>query len=81
MTYPYPTPVLFKPLNVLLVLRGAELYTGLVVWPHQSQVQRENNFPSLAGHTVIDTSQDATVLGRLGMPWLKLRWQLTSNPF
>lgn len=71
---------MLKPLNVLLVLRGAELYTGLV-WFHQSQVQRENNFHSLADHTVIDTSQDATVLGHLGMPWLKLRWRLTSNPF
>ncbi|KAJ7423221.1 hypothetical protein BTVI_10719 [Pitangus sulphuratus] len=54
-------------LNVSLVVRGPKLKTELKVWPHQCQVQGDDHFPSLAGHTISDTSQDAIgLLGNLG---------------
>ncbi|KAK4826718.1 LOW QUALITY PROTEIN: hypothetical protein QYF61_010933 [Mycteria americana] len=54
-------------LNVSLVLRGPKLNTGFEVRPHQCQVQGDNHFPSPAGHTIFDTSQDAVgLLGHLG---------------
>ena len=37
------------------------------MWPHHCQVQGDNHFPGPAGHTVSDTSQDASgLLGHLG---------------
>ncbi|KAK4832354.1 hypothetical protein QYF61_021953, partial [Mycteria americana] len=54
-------------LSVLLVMRGPKLNTGFKVRPHQCQVQGDNHFPSPAGHTISDTSQDAIgLLGHLG---------------
>ncbi|KAK4826384.1 hypothetical protein QYF61_008055 [Mycteria americana] len=54
-------------LNVSLVARGPKLNTVFEVWPHQCRVQVDNHFPSPAGHTVSDTSQDAIgFLGHLG---------------
>ncbi|KAK4827170.1 LOW QUALITY PROTEIN: hypothetical protein QYF61_015132 [Mycteria americana] len=54
-------------LNVLLVVRGPKLNTVFEVQPHQCQVQGHNHFPSPAGHTIPDTSQDAVgFLGPLG---------------
>ncbi|KAK4829933.1 hypothetical protein QYF61_007656 [Mycteria americana] len=54
-------------LNVLLVLRGPKLNTVFKVQPHQCQVQGHDHFPSPAGHTIPDTSQDAVgFLGHLG---------------
>ncbi|KAK4827238.1 hypothetical protein QYF61_015685 [Mycteria americana] len=54
-------------LNVSLVVRGPKLNTGFEVRPHQCQVQGHNHFPSPAGHTMSDTSQDAVgFLGHLG---------------
>ncbi|KAK4828228.1 hypothetical protein QYF61_024723 [Mycteria americana] len=51
-------------LNVSLVVR---VNTVFEVWPHQYQVQGDNHFPSPAGHTISDTSQDAIgFLGHLG---------------
>ncbi|KAK4815248.1 hypothetical protein QYF61_023695 [Mycteria americana] len=56
-----------QPLNVSLVVRGPSLNTVFEVQPHQCQVQGGNHFPSPAGHTIPDTSQDAIgLLGRLG---------------
>ncbi|KAK4831195.1 hypothetical protein QYF61_015927 [Mycteria americana] len=57
----------FQHLNVSLVVGGPKLNTGFEVRPHQCRVQGHNHFPSPAGHTVFDTSQDAIgFLGRLG---------------
>ncbi|KAK4811089.1 hypothetical protein QYF61_016375 [Mycteria americana] len=54
-------------LNVSLVVRGPNQNTVFEVWPHQCRVQRDNCFPSPAGHTISDTSQDAIgLLGHLG---------------
>ncbi|KAK4826479.1 hypothetical protein QYF61_009475 [Mycteria americana] len=54
-------------LNVSLVVRGPKLNTAFEVRPHQCRVQGDNHFPSPAGHTVSDTSQDAIgFLGCLG---------------
>ncbi|KAJ7422829.1 hypothetical protein BTVI_12175 [Pitangus sulphuratus] len=47
-----------------LEVRGPKLDTGLEMWPHQCRVQQNNHFPSLAGHTVWDTIQNA--IGLLG---------------
>ncbi|KAK4816766.1 hypothetical protein QYF61_022764 [Mycteria americana] len=57
-----------QPLNVSLVVRGPKLNTVFEVWPHQCQVQGHDHFPSPAGHTISDTSQDAIgFLGHLGI--------------
>ncbi|KAK4811117.1 hypothetical protein QYF61_019748 [Mycteria americana] len=54
-------------LNVSLVVRGPKPNTVFKVQPHQCQVQGDNHFPSPAGHTIFDTSQDAIcLLGHLG---------------
>ncbi|KAK4815896.1 hypothetical protein QYF61_009947 [Mycteria americana] len=54
-------------LNVSLVVRGPTLNTAFEVWPHQCRVQGHDHFPSPAGHTISDTSQDAIGLrGHLG---------------
>ncbi|KAK4810572.1 hypothetical protein QYF61_004535 [Mycteria americana] len=54
-------------LNVSLVVRDPKLNTVFEVRPHQCQVQGHDHFPSPAGHTIFDTSQDAIgFLGRLG---------------
>ncbi|KAK4810864.1 hypothetical protein QYF61_008836 [Mycteria americana] len=54
-------------LNVSLVVRGPKLNTVFQVQPHQCRVQGHDHFPSPAGHTIPDTSQDAFgFLGHLG---------------
>ncbi|KAK4817542.1 hypothetical protein QYF61_019460 [Mycteria americana] len=54
-------------LNVSLVVGGPKLNTAFEVRPHQCRVQGHDHFPSPAGHTIFDTSQDAIgFLGRLG---------------
>ncbi|KAK4813748.1 LOW QUALITY PROTEIN: hypothetical protein QYF61_023684 [Mycteria americana] len=56
-----------QPLNVSLGVRGPKLNTAFEVRPHQCRVQGDNHFPTPAGHTIPDTSQDAIgFLGRLG---------------
>ncbi|KAK4824593.1 hypothetical protein QYF61_016838 [Mycteria americana] len=56
-----------QPLNVSLVVRGPKLNTGFEVRPHRCRVQGHDHFPSPAGHTISDTSQDAIgLLGHLG---------------
>ncbi|KAK4828493.1 hypothetical protein QYF61_026764 [Mycteria americana] len=51
-------------LNVSLVVGGPKLNTVFEVRPHQCRVQGHDHFPSPAGHTTPDTSQDA--VGFLG---------------
>ncbi|KAK4829130.1 hypothetical protein QYF61_002209 [Mycteria americana] len=54
-------------LKVSLVVGGPKLNTVFEVRPHQCRVQGHDHFPSPAGHTIFDTSQDAIgFLGRLG---------------
>ncbi|KAK4813930.1 hypothetical protein QYF61_003000 [Mycteria americana] len=54
-------------LNVFLVVRGPKLNTVFEVWPHQCRVQGHDHFPTPAGHTISDRSQDAIgLLGHLG---------------
>ncbi|KAK4828223.1 hypothetical protein QYF61_024718 [Mycteria americana] len=54
-------------LNVSLVVGGPKLNTVFEVRPHQCRVQGHGHFPSPAGHTIPDTSQDAVgFLGHLG---------------
>ncbi|KAK4817687.1 hypothetical protein QYF61_025779 [Mycteria americana] len=56
-----------QPLNVPLVVGGPKLNTAFEVRPHQCRVQGHDHFPSPAGHTISDTSQDAIgFLGHLG---------------
>ncbi|KAK4832812.1 hypothetical protein QYF61_025680 [Mycteria americana] len=54
-------------LKVSLVVMGPKLNTGFEVQPHQCRVQGHDHFPTPAGHTIPDTSQDAIgFLGHLG---------------
>ncbi|KAK4831475.1 hypothetical protein QYF61_017723 [Mycteria americana] len=72
-TKPREVPARYKEristhLNVSLVVRGPKLNTGFEVRPHQCRVQGHDHFPSPAGHTIFDTSQDAIgFLGHLGI--------------
>ncbi|KAK4825919.1 hypothetical protein QYF61_003414 [Mycteria americana] len=62
-----PSLDMLQHLNVSLVVRGPKLNTVFEVQPHQCRVQGDNHFPSSAGHTISDTSQDAIgFLGHLG---------------
>ncbi|KAK4831375.1 hypothetical protein QYF61_017506 [Mycteria americana] len=71
-----PSLHMLQYLNVSLVVggpklntgfEGPKLNTGFEVWPHQCRVQGHDHFPSPAGHTISDTSQDAIgFLGHLG---------------
>ncbi|KAK4823970.1 hypothetical protein QYF61_008356 [Mycteria americana] len=53
-----------QELNVLLVVKGPKLNTVFEVRSHQCRVQGHDHFPTPAGHTIPDTSQDA--VGFLG---------------
>ncbi|KAK4830127.1 LOW QUALITY PROTEIN: hypothetical protein QYF61_008554 [Mycteria americana] len=54
-------------LHAFLVLRGPKLNTALDVRPHHCRIQGDKHFPTPAGHTISDTSQDAIgLLGHLG---------------
>jgi len=55
---------MLQHLNVLLVVTGPKLNTVFKVQPHQCQLQGDDPLPSPAGHTILDTSQDA--IGLLG---------------
>ncbi|KAK4823445.1 hypothetical protein QYF61_002190 [Mycteria americana] len=62
-----PSLDMLQHLNVSLVVRGLKLNTVFEVRPHQCRVQGQDHFPSPAGHTISDTSQDAIgLLGHLG---------------
>ncbi|KAK4817510.1 hypothetical protein QYF61_017755 [Mycteria americana] len=63
-----------QPLNVSLGVRGPTLNTAFAVWPHQCRAQGDDPFPSPAGHTIPDTSQDAVgLLGHLGTLLARIR--------
>ncbi|KAK4826724.1 hypothetical protein QYF61_010977 [Mycteria americana] len=67
--------------NVLLILRGPKLNTVCKVQPHQCQVQGHNHFPSAAGHTIPDTSQDAVgFLGHLGTLLAHVQLAVNQHP-
>ncbi|PKU36430.1 hypothetical protein llap_13265 [Limosa lapponica baueri] len=53
-------------LSVPPIVRGPKLNTVLETWPHQCLVQRDNHFPSSAGHTISNTTQGTVgLLGHL----------------
>ncbi|KAK4830604.1 LOW QUALITY PROTEIN: hypothetical protein QYF61_012030 [Mycteria americana] len=64
---PCPSLDTLQHLNVPLVVGGPKLNTVFEVWPHQCRVQGHDHFPTPAGHTISDTSQDAVgFFGHLG---------------
>ncbi|KAK4831320.1 hypothetical protein QYF61_016809 [Mycteria americana] len=70
-----------QPLNVSLVVGGPKLNTAFEVWPHQCQVQGHDHFPSPAGHTIPDTSQDAIgFLGHLGTLLAHVQAAVSQHP-
>ncbi|KAK4828214.1 hypothetical protein QYF61_024648 [Mycteria americana] len=70
-----------QQLNVSLVVGGPKLNTGFEVRPHQCRVQGRDLFPSPAGHTIFDTSQDAIgFLGRLGTLLAHIQAAVNQHP-
>ncbi|KAK4814386.1 hypothetical protein QYF61_018145 [Mycteria americana] len=68
-------------LNVLLVVRDPKLHTVFEVQPHHCQVQGNDHFPSPAGHTIFDTSQDAVgLLGPLGTLLAHIQAAVNQHP-
>ncbi|KAK4819038.1 hypothetical protein QYF61_024403 [Mycteria americana] len=68
-------------LNVSLVVGGPKLNTVFEVRPHQCRVQGHDHFPSPAGHTISDTSQDAIgFLGRLGTLLAHIQAAVNQHP-
>ncbi|KAK4811173.1 hypothetical protein QYF61_019804 [Mycteria americana] len=68
-------------LNVSLVVGGPKPNTVFEVQPHQGRVQGHNHFPSPAGHTIPDTSQDAIgFLGHLGTLLAHIQLAVNQHP-
>ncbi|KAK4815879.1 hypothetical protein QYF61_009930 [Mycteria americana] len=68
-------------LNIPLVVGGPKLNTVFEVRPHQCRVQGHNHFPSPAGHTISDTSQDAIgFLRRLGTLLAHIQAAVNQHP-
>ncbi|KAK4824441.1 hypothetical protein QYF61_015756 [Mycteria americana] len=68
-------------LNVSLVVGGPKLNTVFEVWPHQGRVQGHDHFPTPAGHTIPDTSQDAIgFLGHLGTLLAHIQAAVNQHP-
>ncbi|KAK4807083.1 hypothetical protein QYF61_018424 [Mycteria americana] len=68
-------------LNVFPVLRGPKPNTVFEVQPHQCRVQGHNHFPTPAGHTIFDTSQDAIgFLGHLGTLLAHIQLAVNQQP-
>ncbi|KAK4829020.1 hypothetical protein QYF61_001795 [Mycteria americana] len=68
-------------LHVFLVVRGPKLNTAFEVRPHQCPVQGHDHFPSPAGHTIPDTSQDAIgFLGHLGTLLAHIQLAVDQHP-
>ncbi|KAK4822676.1 hypothetical protein QYF61_019043 [Mycteria americana] len=68
-------------LNVSLVVGGPKLNTVFEVRPHQCRVQGHDHFPSPAGHTIPDTSQDAVgLLGHLGTLLAHIQAAVNQHP-
>ncbi|KAK4831110.1 LOW QUALITY PROTEIN: hypothetical protein QYF61_015413 [Mycteria americana] len=77
----HPSLDTLQPLNVSLVVRGPKLNTGFEVRPHQCRVQGHDHFPTLAGHTIFDTSQDAIgLLGHLGTLLAHIQAAVNQHP-
>ncbi|KAK4829903.1 hypothetical protein QYF61_007412 [Mycteria americana] len=78
---PCPSLDTLQHLNVLLVLRGPKRNTVVQVWPHQCRAQGHDHFPSPAGHTIPDTSQDAVgFLGHLGILPARVQPAVNQHP-
>ncbi|KAK4830710.1 hypothetical protein QYF61_012970 [Mycteria americana] len=77
-----PTPTsLQPPFRLNNPMRGPKLNTALEVRPQQCQGQGHNHFPSLAGHTIPDTSQDAIgLLGHLGTLLAHIQLAVDQHP-
>ncbi|KAK4829704.1 hypothetical protein QYF61_006079 [Mycteria americana] len=72
---------LLQHLNVSLVVGGPKLNTGFEVRSHQCRVQGHDHFPTPAGHTIFDTSQDAIVfLGHLGTLLAHIQAAVNQHP-
>ncbi|KAK4806753.1 hypothetical protein QYF61_005549 [Mycteria americana] len=72
---------MLQHLNVSLVVRGPKWNTVFEVRPHQCRVQGHNHFPSPAGHTISDTSQDAIgFLGHLGTLLAHIQAAVNKHP-
>ncbi|KAK4824481.1 hypothetical protein QYF61_015879 [Mycteria americana] len=70
-----------QPLNVSLVVGGPKLNTVVEVQPRQCRAQGEDCFPSPAGHTIFDTSQDAVgFLGHLGTLLAHIQAAVNQHP-
>ncbi|KAK4819627.1 hypothetical protein QYF61_008847 [Mycteria americana] len=68
-------------LNVSLVVRGPKLNTVFEVQPHQCRVQGHDHFPTPAGHTIPDTSQDVIgFLGHLGTLLAHVQLAVNQHP-
>ncbi|KAK4810518.1 hypothetical protein QYF61_004481 [Mycteria americana] len=68
-------------LIVSLGVRGPKLNTVFKAQSHQCQVQRDNHFPSPAGHAIFDTSQDAIgFLGHLGTLLAHIQLAVNQHP-
>ncbi|KAJ7422271.1 hypothetical protein BTVI_14832 [Pitangus sulphuratus] len=50
-----PSLDMLQNLNIFLVMHGSKLDTVFEAWPHQCQVQRDDDCPSLDGHHLSDT--------------------------
>ncbi|KAK4813681.1 hypothetical protein QYF61_019574 [Mycteria americana] len=60
---------------------GPTLNTAFQVRPHQCRVQGHDHFPSPAGHTIFDTSQDAIgFLGHLGTLLAHIQAAVNKHP-
>ncbi|KAK4826007.1 hypothetical protein QYF61_003780 [Mycteria americana] len=78
---PCPSLDVLQHLNVSLVVRGPKLNTVFKVQPHQCRVQGHDHFPSPAGHTISDTSQDAIgLLGHLGTLLAHIQLAVDQHP-
>ncbi|KAK4807213.1 hypothetical protein QYF61_024333 [Mycteria americana] len=72
---------MLQHLSVSLVVRGSKLNTVFEVQPHQCRVQGHDHFPSPAGHTIFDTSQDAIgFLGHLGTLLAHIQVAVNQHP-
>ncbi|KAK4828439.1 hypothetical protein QYF61_026596 [Mycteria americana] len=68
-------------LNVSLVVGGPKLNTVCEVRPHQCRVQGHDHFPTPAGRTISDTSQDAIgFLGHLGTLLAHIQAAVNQHP-
>ncbi|KAK4830422.1 hypothetical protein QYF61_011046 [Mycteria americana] len=76
-----PSLYALQYLNIPLVVGGPKLNTVFEVRPHQCRVQGHNHFPSPAGHTIPDTSQDAIgFLGHLGTLLAHIQAAVNQHP-